>query len=157
MASQIEEQEIADLGNDERLGRDERSRTSARRSFRRLKAEGRARVPASKFEPPNNTNEISVNRMDLAPNVTLAEVGVRNASLSGKRFWGWYILAVGDVEDIGCSAIPTPLDHNPYHADIIVPVALDAEDRRDDLREYAIGLAYRATFVPWGEWTSEMV
>ena len=35
-------------------------------------------------------------------------------------------------------------------ADIVVPVALDAEDRKDALREHAIDLAYHATFVPWG-------
>ncbi len=114
-------------------------------------------MPASKFEPPKDTNEISVNRMDLAPSVTLAELGVRNAGLSGKKFWGWYTLVAGDVKDIGCKAIPTPLDDNPYHADIPMPVSLDAEDRRDALKEYAIELAYRATFVPWGEWTSEVV
>ena len=157
MMSRIDEQEIEPLGNSEKLGRDERSRTSARRSFRRLKAEGKARVPASKFEPPNNTSEISVNRMDLAPTVTLAELGVRNASLSSKKFWGWYTLTAGDIEEAGCRIIPTPLDDNPYHADIVVPVALDTEDRKDALREYAIGLAYCATFVPWGEWTSEIV
>lgn len=156
MTSQIDEQEIAPLGNDEKLGRDERSQTSARRSFRRLKAEGRARVPVAKFEPPKNSNEISVNRMNLAPTDTLAELGERNANLSGKNFWGWYTLMTGDVEDVGCKAIPTPLDDNPFHADIVLPVASDADDRRDALREYAIDLAYHATFVPWGEWTSEI-
>ena len=94
--------------------------------------------------------------MDLAPKATLAEMGVRNASLSGKEFWGWYILTVKDIEDVGCKIIPSPLEDNPYHADILVPVALDAKDRKDALREYAIGLAYSATFSPWGEWPSEI-
>ena len=95
--------------------------------------------------------------MDLAPAVKLAKLGVRNASLSGKKFWGWYTLIAGDIEDVGCKVTPTPLHDNPYHADIVVPVALDAEDRKDTLRECAIDLAYCATFVPWGEWTSEIV
>ncbi|MCY4191924.1 MAG: hypothetical protein OXD42_11520 [Rhodospirillaceae bacterium] len=157
MTSQIDEQEIVPLGKDERLGREERSKTSAKRSFRRLKAEGKAQVHASKFEPPRNTNEISVNRLDLASEATLAELGAQNASMSGKEFWGWYTILASDVEEVGCRTIPTPLDGNPYHADIVVPVTLDAEDRRDTIREYAIDLAYRATFVPWGEWTSEIV
>ena len=157
MISQTDKQEPKPLEKGEKLGRDERSRTSARRSFRRLKAEGRARVPATKFEPPNNTNEISVNRMDLTPTVTLAELGVRNARLINKQFWGWYTLTAGDVENVGCRVASTPLDDNPYHADIVVPVPLDAEDRKDTLREYAIGLAYSSTFVPWGEWTSDIV
>ena len=125
-------------------------------SFRRLESVGGALVRVSKFEPPQNTNRISVNRMDSAPTATLAELGVRNASLSGKRFWGWYTLGTDDVEDVGCKAIPAPLKENPYHADIVMPVALDAEDRRDALRECARDLAYCATFVPWGEWTNEL-
>ncbi len=156
MTGQTDEQEIVPLGKYEKLGRDERSQKSAKRSFRCLKAEGRARVHASKFEPPRNTNEISVNRMGLASIATLADLGTRNASLSGKKFWGWYTIVAEDVEDVGCRSIPTPSDGNPYHADIVVPVALDAEDRRDAIREYAIDLADRATFVPWGDWTNEI-
>ena len=155
--SQIDEHESWPFEQGEKLGRDERSRTSARRSFRRLKLEGEARVPASKFEPLKNTNDISVNRMDLAPAVTLAELGVRDAGLISKQFWGWYKLTVGDVEKVGCRVFSTPLNDTPYRADIAVPVALDAEDRKDALREYAIGLAYSATFVPWGEWTNELI
>lgn len=52
---------------------------------------------------------------------------------------------------------PSPSDENPYHADIIIPVALDAEERRDEVREYARDLAYHSEFLPWGEWTDEIV
>ena len=100
-----------------------------------------------------NSNEISVNRMDLAPESTMAEIGTRNASQSMKKFWGWYILTAGDVEEVGCGIKPSPSSENPYHADIVVPVALDAEDRRDAVIEYARDLAYCATFLPSGKWT----
>ena len=136
-----------------RLGREERSQSDAKRSFRRLKREGKARVPVSKFKPPKNSNEISVNRMGLVPVAKMAELGMRNASLSGKLFWGWYILTAEDIEEVGCSVKPSPSDDNPYHADIVIPVALDTEERRDDIIEYATGLAYHSTFLPWGEWT----
>ncbi|MCY3985693.1 MAG: hypothetical protein OXF23_01425 [Candidatus Dadabacteria bacterium] len=141
------------IAKEDRLGREERSQSDAKRSFRRLKREGEARAPVSRFKPPQNSNEISVNRMDLVSMATMVELGVRNASSSGKLFWGWYILTAGDIEEVGCSVKPSPSDDNPYHADIVIPVALDAEERRDEVIEYARDLAYHATFLPWGEWT----
>ena len=86
----------------------------------------------------------------------MAEIGMRNARNLGKGFWGWYILTANDVEEEGCTVRPSPLLDNPYHADIIVPVPPDAEDRQDALREYAMGLAYHATFRPWGGWTKDV-
>ena len=141
------------IAKGDRLGREEKSQKSARRSFRRLKKEGEAQAPVLRFNPPKDSNEISVNRMDLAPVATMAELGMRNARSLGKSFWGWYILTAGDVEGVGCSVKPSPSDDNPYHADIVIPVALDVEERRDNVIEYARDLAYHATFLPWGEWT----
>ena len=89
--------------------------------------------------------------MDFAPEAELAEIGSRNAEHSGNTFWGWYTFTALDVEEVGCSVRFSPLPDNPYHGDIVLPVALDAEDRRDALREYAMGLAYRAMFQPWGD------
>ena len=153
MNERLGEEAPGSIAKEDRLGREERSQKSARRSFRRLKEEGKARVPVLRFKSPRNSNEIPVNRMDLAPVDTMAELGMRNARSLGKSFWGWYILTTGDVEGVGCSVKPSPLDDNPYHADIVIPVALDAEGRRDDVIEYATGLAYHSTFLPWGEWT----
>lgn len=139
------------INANENLGREERSRSSAKRAHGKLaKGEpGHARV--NKFTPPRNCNDLSVNRMDFAPEGELAAIACRNAEHSGQAFWGWYTLTVADVEEVGCAARPSPLLDNPYHADIVLPVAVDAEDRRDALREYAMGLAYRATFRPWGD------
>ena len=138
------------ISKTDKLGREERSQSGARRAFRQRLA------PASRFMSPKDSNEISVNRMDLAPIATMAELGRRNALPSGKSFWGWYTLTAGDVEAIGCSVKPSPSDDNPYHADILIPVPFDAEERRDAVVEYARDLAYQATFLPWGEWTSEL-
>ena len=60
---------------------------------------------------------------------------------------------LGRDERSGSSAKPSPYRDNPYHADITVPVALDAQDRRDELREIAIDLTYRANFQSWGDWS----
>ena len=145
------------LDKDETLGRDERSETRAKRCLRQLRSVGDVKVHASKFEPPRNSNEISVNRMDLASNKVLAELGKQNAIKTEKKFWGWYTIMVEDVEKVGCRVVPTPSDDNPCHADIVMPVALDTEDSKDALREYARDLAYHAKFLPWGEWADETV
>ncbi len=140
----------------ETLGRDERSGTKAKRSMRKLNAHGKANAPVGRFVPPKHTNELSVNRMAMAPKDKLAEIGVTNAELSGKSFWGWYILSTEDIMIAGCTTIATPLDSNPYHADIIIPVSLDDDDRRHAITEYARQLAYRAQFVPWGDWSIDL-
>ena len=156
MASQVNERETNSLGNSEKLGREERSKTSAKRSFHQLRTKGKVNVRASKFEPSTNTNEISVNRMDIAPTTILAQIGARNANSVGKKFWGWYTLTAEDIKEVGCNVKPTPLKENPYHADIVIPVILETDDRKNAIREYARDLAYRAEFLPWGEWTNEI-
>lgn len=135
------------------LGREERSQSGAKRAYRRRGRTGDRRVSVDRFKPPKNSNEISVNRMRLASNLEMAQIGMRNASLQNKLFWGWYIISAGDVEAVGCAVLVSPLPDNEYHADIVFPVALDAEDRRDLLIEYAMGLAYHARFCAWGDWT----
>ncbi len=153
MKKRLDKEATNSVVKGERLGREESSETNARKSFRRLNV-GNAWAPVSKFKPPKNSNEISVNRMDLARINTLAELGKRNAASLGNLFWGWYILTKDAVEEVGCSVMQSPLDENPYHADIIIPVSLDAEERRDDVIAYARDLAYHANFLPWGEWTN---
>ena len=138
------------------FGREERSESGAKRAFRRLDAMGGGRAPVARFKPPRSSNEISVNRMGLAPEDHLAEIGKKNAKPLNKSFWGWYILFAGDIEAVGCSVSLSSLADNPYHADIIIPVALDAEDTRDTLIEFARDLAYHARFRPWGDWTKEL-
>lgn len=145
------------IENNETLGREERSQRSAKRAYRSLKKNGEAKVQVSKFIPPKNTNEISVNRMKFAPTASLAELGTRNAKKLGKNFWGWYTLTAVEIKEVGCGIKVSPFKGNPYHADIVIPVALDAEDRRDALVEYARDLAYHAKYLPWGDWTSEII
>ncbi len=156
MNEPLSKETLDPIATSDKLGREERSQSGAEKAFRRLQIEGKARVPVARFKPPNNSNEISVNRMDKAPNTKIAEIGARNANLLGRLFWGWYVITAGDVTGVGCTVKPTPSDDNPYHANIVIPVAMDAEDRRDAVIEYARDLAYHATFLPWGEWISEL-
>ena len=140
----------------DQLGREARSQTEARKALRKREkgAIGHARMTV--FRPSDNASEISVNRMGFASDAEMADIGIRNAAADrGKLFWGWYMLSGGDIGAAGCSVEPSPSCDNPYHADIVVPVALDAEDRRDALTEYAKELADRAVFQPWGDWIDE--
>ena len=137
---------------EDKLGREEYSEKDAKHAFRNQNTNSRKGPRVRKFLPPNNSNQISVNRLGLAPKSKMAEIGIRNATALEKSFWGWYVLSVIDVNEAGCSVKPSSYNDNPYHADITVPVALDAEDRRDELLEFARDLAYRANFQSWGDW-----
>ena len=95
--------------------------------------------------------------MDFASMDSLAAMASRNAEKLGKRFWGWYTLTAADIREANCDIQSTPLEGNPYHADVTVPVNLDAEDRTDALRETAMDLAARAKFFPWGNWIKEII
>lgn len=137
---------------EEKLGREERSGSSARKALgkRARILAGHARV--SVFMPPRDSNEISANRMGFAPDAVMADIAIQNATALEKSFWGWYLLSGDEIETSGCIVKASPFAENPYHADIVMPVALDAEDRRDALTEYAKDLADRAVFRPWGDW-----
>ena len=157
MTEELVKEVLDSIQADEKLGREEWSGSAARKTFRKRNNEGGGWAPVSKFKPPKDSNEISVNRMGFSPDERMARIGVHNAKLSGKAFWGWYILSASDVKEVGCEVRASPLLDNPYHADIMIPVALDAEDRRLQLIEFARDLAYYATFQPWGDWTKEVV
>lgn len=137
------------------LGREEYSEKSAKYAHRNRDTKSRGGPRVRKFLPPRDKNEISVNRLGLASDSVLAEIGNRNAASQQKSFWGWYVLTASDIREADCNVEPSPLPKNPYHADIEVPVALDANDRRDALFEYARDLAYCAKFQPWGNWTED--
>ena len=140
------------INAEDNLGREEYAQTDAKHAFRNRNTNSRRGPRFRKFLPPNNSNEISVNRLGLASDSKMAEIGIRNATALGKAFCGWYVLSVIDVKEAGCRVEPSPNNDNPYHADITVPVALDAEDRRYELIEIARDLAYRANFQSWGDW-----
>ncbi|MCY4139446.1 MAG: hypothetical protein OXF56_14445 [Rhodobacteraceae bacterium] len=153
-AGQDQPEPIAD---GERLGRHEWSETSAKKAYRQLKLGKKANIRANKFEPRTGHNDVSVDRMDLAADEDeLAKLAEENTTREGKLFRGWYTLTAHDVAEAGCRARPTPLSENPYHADIVFPVALNADNRQNEIRKRAIELAYRALYVPWGDWQDEV-
>ena len=134
------------------LGREESSESTAKKVYRNRHSKSRGGPSVRRFKAPKNSNKISVNRLGFATDSEMAEIGIQHAAALRKEFWGWYVLNAGDVEEVGCAVDPSPALDNRYHADIVVPVALDAKERNEELIEYARDLAYRASFRPWGDW-----
>ncbi len=145
------------IADDELLGRHEWSESSARKAYRQLKLGNRARIRANKFEPRTDRNDVSVDRMDLAARNELAKLADENTTREGKLFRGWYTLTAHDVSEAGCNVKPTPSPENRYHADIVFPVPLNANNRQNAIRKLAIELAYRAQYKPWGDWKDEVM
>ena len=143
------------IANHEKLGRHEWSGTSARKvQGRQIRGES-LRVQVNRFKPPDNSCELSVDRMDHATLGKLAELAEQNTTRQNVSLRGWYTLSATDVAEAKCNVQSSPFPENPYHADIVIPVNLGAADSRDALIEYAWDLAYRAGFEPWGGWQSE--
>ena len=139
----------SEIADDERLGRQEWSNSTARKvRGRQLRGES-PRVPANKFMPPNDSSELSVDRMDHAELDELAKLAEKNTARKDPSLKGWYTLSAADVIGAKCAVQSSPLSGNPYHADILIPVKLDQDDRRDALIEFALDLACLADFEPW--------
>ncbi len=111
----------------------------------------------NEFNPPGGCNKVSVDRLGVTSDAEIAEIAIKAfASVSGDssrgRFLGWYVLKVKDVKKVGCRVECSPLEENPYHADIVFPEDKAAEGKHP-YRSFAKKLAYRcATFKKWGDW-----
>ena len=92
----------------------------------------------------------------------MVRIAVATFRASGREFYGWFVLSVADAMSVGadghrgCSVAASPREDNIYHADIVMPIPLDADDRKDVIREYARDLAYLAHFEPRGDWTLQI-
>ncbi len=76
----------------------------------------------------------------------MAKIAVKRGverSEGPRKFRGWVILIVHDAAANGRTVVPSPLEDNPYHAEICLDLP-DGEDRRDIQKEHALDLAARA-------------
>ena len=62
-----------------------------------------------------------------------------------KEFRGWAILNVNDASANGRTVVPSPLEENPYHADICLNLP-DDDERRERQKEHSVDLAARASW-----------
>ena len=93
-----------------------------------------------------NDESISVDRMDHAERRTLATIATERGKRreeGAKTLQGWAILTVSDAE--GRSVQESPIDSNPFHADIRLNLP-DEGDRRDIQKKHSVDLAARASW-----------
>ena len=81
-----------------------------------------------------------VGRNDMA---TIATERGRGREDGGKVFQGWAILTVNDAEAEGRSVRESPIESNPFHADIWLNLP-DEGNRRDIQKKHSVDLAARA-------------
>ena len=76
----------------------------------------------------------------------MAAIAIERAHKRGRKFRGWAILTVEDAKANRRDVEATPVDANPFHADILLnlPDGLSDLDRRDTQKRHATDLARRA-------------
>ena len=93
-------------------------------------------------------DRISVDRMDHASRDEMAALARSRGQArdnGSAPFYGWAILTVAHADANGRTVQPSPLESNPYHADICLNLP-DDTDRRDKQKEHALDLAAHATW-----------
>ena len=117
-------------------------------SRRRAKKAKQGRPVPEEFLVRLNDESISVDRMDHAERKTLATIATergKGREEGAKTFQGWAILTVNDAEAEGRSVQESPIDSNPFHADIRLNLP-DEGDRRDIQKKHSVDLAARASW-----------
>ena len=123
----------------EELGRGVFSRRDAR-------AAERGQVRATVFLERPGVREISIDRLTLAlPDEAVAIADAVAAGREGNRsFYGWAAITAAEVFSVGCTVVASPLQWNPYHADIVLPEsAVDEWEQR----QYGLEPAARARWL----------
>jgi hypothetical protein len=96
------------------------------------------------FDEPGQPS-LSVDRLGHASDDVMTAIGVRIAAgrEGNRNFYGWAVVSVDSAERMGRTVRVTPLDDNPYHADIDLNLS-EGADQRDDRIEHVKDLADRA-------------
>lgn len=130
---------LPDLDSDETLGRAVISRRAANRARRT------GMTDLTVFLERVEAASVSVDRMDHASLETMATLARERAGARTppRQFRGWAVLPVRDAASSGRTVDATPLEGNPYHADIFLNLGDAAQ--RDQQRWHAAQLAARST------------
>ena len=86
--------------------------------------------------------------MDHASRNEMAAIAAERGQGRGKEgaeFHGWAILSVKQARGNERTVQASPLESNPYHADIHLNLSNDAE-RRDEQKRHALELAVQASW-----------
>ena len=104
----------------------------------------RGRTPHHVFLERGGEIEISVDRLDIAPEIEATDIADHVAANRSATFYGWAVVAEERARANGRRAVATPQPGNPYHAYIVLP-ALAAEDREEQ-KHHAQELADASTW-----------
>ena len=129
------EQQLPELTGEESLGRTIVSSAAARR------ARTRGIIIREVFLEAKDAASISVDRLDHATPEVMAALASRRAHnrQPPRNFHGWAVLPVSTAKTNGRTVAASPLNGNPFHADIHLNIE-DAEVR-DAQKAHALELA----------------
>ena len=133
--------QLPDLEVHEKLGRTVFSRRRAKRA--RMKGI----IDMDIFLEREEADSISVDRMDHAPPIELAELAKQRGQdrTPPRNFYGWAVLTVGDARRNGRTVEPTPRPGNFYHADVFLNIT--QEERRRVQIQHANELAAHSEWL----------
>ena len=126
-----------DISDQEKLARGIFSESIAKRAHRK--------IPKTVFLEKRGEKNLSVDRIDVASSIDiLVEISDKIAKNRQRPFCGWAVIIAENASDNGREVLSTPLQDNPYHADIILPDAAVIE--REEQKTHAQQLADKATW-----------
>lgn len=114
------------IASDEELGRGVFSSKEVKRARR-------SRVSHNAFLEKVGQTDISVDRLSIAPEEEAVAIADNVGTARNRTFYGWAVVTAEESRRNGREAIASPLNDNPYHADIRLP-ELTAEDREEQKR-----------------------
>ena len=123
----VKSEHAKDPGMSESLGRGVFSRRNASRARRS------SRIPKRVFLERKGVTEISVDRLDLMPEVKAVEMARAVADNRDANFYGWAVLITERACRSSRRVKASPTAGNPYHADIILPDSA-VEDYEEQVR-----------------------
>lgn len=136
MTGQIIPQQVAD---EEDLGRGIFNSERAKRY-----AKGRPIAP-KEFKEKADKRCLSVDRLSFCDSKKMCEIGDLNAENRNQQFHGWAVIKASIAGQNGRSIRPAPIDYNPYHANIDIPISAEAR-QEEEWTEHSMQLALFATW-----------
>ena len=126
-----------DISDQENLARGIFSKSIAKRAPRK--------IPKTVFLEKRGKKNISVDRIDVASSIDiLVDLSDEIAKNRQGPFCGWAVITAENASDNEREVLASPLQDNPYHADIILPDA--AVKEREEQKTHAQQLADKATW-----------
>jgi len=102
-------------------------------------------VPHKAFLEKPGVDVLSLDRLDLAPDIVVAQIADKNAERRHQTFYGWAVVSAEHAATNGRTVRAVPRPDNPYHAEIQLNISQSSE-RRDVEKQHALELAAAASW-----------